>query len=110
MFPPVDHLWSKPEQDMLECNMAIDWYFYGVAEENFYLANPNQLTRPMDELTIVSFPDQREMEETNKVSADLRHDRQIAPEARSTEAWLKPMPVPIEKLPNQILAVTDAKR
>ena len=68
MFPPVDHLWSKPEQDMLECNMAIGWYFYGVAEENFYLANPNQLTRPMDELTIVSFADQREMEETNKVS------------------------------------------
>lgn len=66
MFPLVD-LWNSPEQDMLECSMAIDSYFYGVPAENFYLENPNQLTRLMDELTIVSFADQREMEETNKV-------------------------------------------
>ena len=66
MFPLGD-LWSSPEQDALECSMAIDSYFYGVAAKNFYLANPNQLTRPMDELTIVSFADQHEMEETNKV-------------------------------------------
>lgn len=51
--------------------MAIDSYFYGVSKDKYRLANPNELIRSMNELTIVSFKDQKEMGETNKVVAAL---------------------------------------
>lgn len=90
--------------------MAIDSYFYGVSKDKYRLANPNELIRSMNELTIVSFKDQKEMGETNKVVAALCGKRQLAPEERcGDDAWLTPSRVTINELANQILAVTDAK-